>query len=96
MNKALANLNRIYTEVLAVPYFKDGKANGVKLLNVKPGALLEKLGLRRGDILVSINGTVLDIQSGFRMLSELRNETNFSLSIERRGVEQVMSYQITE
>lgn len=94
VDKALANLSRLYTDIRAVPYFKDGKANGFKLLNVKQGTLFEKLGLRRGDILKSINGNMLDIQSGLRLFNELKNETRFTLEVERRGAEQTFSYEI--
>lgn len=94
VDKALANLAKIYTDIRAVPYFKNGKADGFKLINVKPGSLFEKLGLRRGDILRSINGTTLDIQSGLQTFNTLKNESSFTLEIERRGVEQSFSYQI--
>lgn len=94
VDKALANISRLYTEIRAVPYFKDGKANGFKLLNVKAGSLFEKLGLRRGDILKSINGNMLDIQSGLKLFNELKNESNFTLEVERRGAEQAFKYDI--
>lgn len=96
VNKALANINRLYTEIRAVPYFKNGKANGFKLLNVKSGSLFDKLGLRRGDILKSINGRVLDIQSGLQTFNDLKNEAQFNLEIERRGVEQTYNYEIVD
>lgn len=94
VDKALSDLNMIYTEIRAVPYFKNGKADGFKLINVKAGSLFEKLGLKRGDVLKSINGTVLDIQSGLKTFNDLKNESNFTLEVERRGVEQTFSYQI--
>lgn len=94
VDKALANLSRLYTDIRAVPYFKNGKANGFKLINVRGGSLFEKLGLRRGDILKSINGTVLDIQSGMNTFNNLKNESSFTMEVERRGVEQAFNYQI--
>lgn len=94
VDKALSNLSRLYTDIRAVPYFKDGKANGFKLLNVKQGSLFEKLGLRRGDILKSINGTVLDIATGMQLFNNLKNETHFTMDVERRGAEQTFNYDI--
>lgn len=94
VNKALANLSKLYTDIRAVPYFKDGKAQGLKLLSVKRGSLFSKLGLRRGDILKSINGKVLDIQSGLQMFNELKNESEFTLELDRRGEEKKMKYEI--
>ena len=94
VDKALSDLNALYTDIRAVPYFKNGKADGFKLINVKAGSLFEKLGLKRGDVLKSINGTVLDIQSGLKTFNDLKNESAFTLEVERRGVEQTLSYQI--
>ena len=94
VEKALENLSLLYTEIRAVPYFKDGKANGFKLISVKQSSLFEKLGLKRGDILKSINGNVLDIQSGLKLFTELKNETSFILEVERRGTEQSFYYDI--
>lgn len=94
VDKALANLSKIYTDIRAVPYFKNGKADGFKLINVKGGSLFEKLGLRRGDILRSINGTTLDIQTGLQTFNTLKNEASFTLEVERRGLEQTFNYQI--
>lgn len=94
VDKALANLSKIYTDIRAVPYFKNGKADGFKLINVKGGSLFEKLGLRRGDILRSINGTTLDIQTGLQTFNTLKNEASFTLEVERRGLDQTFSYQI--
>lgn len=94
VDKALENLSLLYTEIRAVPYFKDGKADGFKLISVKKSSLFEKLGLKRGDILKSINGNVLDIQSGLKLFNELKNETSFILEVERRGTEQSFYYDI--
>lgn len=94
VDKAVANLSKLYTDIRAVPYFKDGKADGFKLLSVKAGSLFEKLGLRRGDILKSLNGNTLDIQSGMTLFNSLKSEASFQLEIERRGADKALSYDI--
>lgn len=94
VDKALENLPKLYTDIRAVPYFKDGKADGFKLINVKASSLFEKLGLRRGDILKSINNTTLDLQSGLQTFNNLKNESSFTLAVERRGADQTFNYQI--
>jgi type II secretion system protein C len=94
VDTALSDINKLYTDIRAVPYFKDGKASGFKLLSVKRGSLFDKLGLRRGDILKMINGTVLDIQSGMQTFNTLKSESNFELHLERRGTEQSFKYEI--
>ncbi len=94
IDKALENMSALYTDIRAVPYYDKGKPSGFKLLSVKRGSLFEKLGLRRYDILKSINGQVLDIQSGMNTFSTLKNETDFSLELERGGQPKTFKYQV--
>ncbi|MCP5464908.1 MAG: hypothetical protein H7A33_07785 [Deltaproteobacteria bacterium] len=94
IDRALANIAKLYTDIRAVPYFYQGKPNGFKLLSVKRGSLFQKLGLRRGDVLKAINGRALDIQSGMTIFNDLKSETKFELVLERRGEEKTFSYEI--
>lgn len=96
VEKALAEVEKLYTDIRAVPFFKEGKANGFKLLSVKRGSFFDKLGLRRGDILKTVNGTVLDIQSGLQTFNKLKNEANFELELERRDTSQTFKYEIVD
>lgn len=94
IDKALADISRLYTDIRAVPFFEEGRPSGFKLLSVKRGSLFEKLGMRRGDVLRSVNGKTLDIQSGLETFNSLKNESEFKLELQRRGEEKTFSYQI--
>lgn len=84
LDAALSNLDQLYTQIRVVPNFdKDGKADGMKILTVKPGSVFSKLGLRRGDVLHRINGQELDIKNGFQMFTQLREQKHFSVDLER-------------
>lgn len=96
VDEALAQIDKLYTDIRAVPYFKDGKANGFKLLSVKRGSFFDKLGFRRGDILSTVNGTLLDIQSGLQTFNKLKNESTFEVALERRGEQKTFNYEIIE
>lgn len=96
VNKALADLGRLATEALAFPYYIDGKPRGFKFKSVKRGSLFDKLQIRRGDIVKSINGQNLEMATGFQMLAGLKNESNFVLEMERRGEEKTFKYQIVD
>lgn len=89
------NLPVLLTQARVVPFWRDGKAEGFKFINIKAGSIFEKLGLRRGDVLKSINGQVPEMHKGFQMLSDLKDESAFTLELERRGVPQTFSYQKT-
>ncbi len=78
----------------AVPHFKDGNPNGLKLLSVRAGSLFSKLGLQRGDILQKINGMDLDIKKGLEIFNQLKSENNIVMVIERKGAPQTLEYEI--
>ncbi len=94
VQNALSNIERLYTEIRAVPNFAGGKVSGMKILSVKQGSLFDKLGLQRGDILQKINGLELDVKSGFDVFNQLKNESHLSVDVIRQGANQTFEYEI--
>ena len=94
IDAALANIDRLYTEIRAVPNFQDGKVQGMKILSIKPGSVFAKLGLKRGDVLARINGLELDIKTGFQIFGQLKDQKAFTLDLQRDGKNQTMEYEI--
>lgn len=94
IDDALSNLDRFYTEVRIVPNFKGGKVEGMKVLSVKPGSVISKLGIRRGDILAKINGQELDVKRGMELFNELKDQKNFTIELVRGGQSKTLEYEI--
>jgi len=94
IDSALTDLDKLYTQIRAVPHFKDGRPNGLKLLSVRGGSIFSKLGLKRGDILQKINGMDLDIKKGLEIFNQLKTESNITIEIERRGRSETLEYEI--
>lgn len=94
IDNAIANLDKLYTDIRAVPHFKDGRPDGLKLLSVKAGSIFSKLGLQRGDVLQKINGMDLDIKKGLEIFNQLKTESHIAMDVERRGSNQVLNYEI--
>ena len=95
LDQALANLPLLLTQARAVPYFQNGKSVGLRMFAIKQGSLFEKIGLKNGDILKSVNGNNLgDITQAVKIFEKLKEEKNLSLSLERDRNEQEMRYQI--
>ncbi len=70
-------------EVRAVPSIKEGKANGFKLYGFGPDSLLNTLGFKVGDTVVSVNGK--HIAEGDNMqavLDSIKNKTETSYPVE--------------
>lgn len=94
IDEALANMDRLYTEIRIVPNFRDGRPAGLKVLAIKPGSIFSKLGLKRGDILERINGLELDIKRGMDLFGQLRDQKNLRIDLVRRGKSQTLEYEI--
>lgn len=95
LDKSLENLPMLLTQARAVPYFKDGKSVGLRLFAVKPGSLFERIGLRNGDILKSINGNLMgDLSQAVKLFETLKQEKSISVSLERDRADKDVHYQI--
>ncbi len=76
----------MFRQIRLIPYVKNGRTEGFIFEWIKPGSLFYKAGLRKGDILVSINN--MSIRSGedaFRILQVLRNEPSLRVVVLRGG-----------
>src|SRR5688572_8031819 len=84
VDKAMENLNQLFTQVRAVPHFQDGKAAGFRLFAIRRDSIFEKLGLKNGDIVSRINGNELtDPARAMSLLQELRGEGNVNVEVNR-------------
>lgn len=85
MNAQLANMSQLLTQVRAVPNIgSGGQADGFKLFSIKKGSFFEQIGLKNRDIIKQINGVPLNsAEKGLELFQALRNETEFSVDLER-------------
>jgi type II secretion system protein C len=95
LDKGLESLPLLLTQARAVPYFKEGRAIGLRLFAIKSGSLYEKLGLKNGDILKSINGNSLgDISQAMKLFEQLKQERSINLVLEREKQDRDFKYTI--
>jgi general secretion pathway protein C len=94
LDGALNDTGRLFTQVRAMPVFKNGAIVAYKLFSIDPSSLFAKLGLQNGDQLRRING--YDLGSAERMLEllqKLRDAARVELDLERGGA--VVRKQVT-
>lgn len=95
LDKGLENLPLLLTQARAVPYFKDGRSIGLRLFAIKTGSLYEKIGLKNGDILKTINGNSLaDITQALKLFEQLKQERGINLVLEREKQDREFKYTI--
>ncbi len=91
----LADVNKLLTQIRIVPHFKDGKANGFKVFNIRPNSLFMKLGMVNGDIIKRVNG--LDItgpEQALQMYQQLKQESRITIDLERFSKNITLQYEV--
>ncbi|RUM30039.1 MAG: type II secretion system protein GspC [Aquifex sp.] len=86
---------KMFTQIRLVPYVRGGKTEGFIFEWVKPGSIFHRMGIRRGDILISINNmTITSGEDAFRILQMIRNEPNLKVVLIRRGKREEINVRI--
>jgi general secretion pathway protein C len=95
VDRMLADNEQLASAARIVPSIVDGKPAGFKLYAVRPGSWIDRLGVRNGDLLESVNGYELTTPAqALLAYMSLRNETRFAVRIVRRGLPQTLSFEI--
>ena len=69
-----------------VPYHREGKMIGFKLIGVKSGSLWEKSGLKSGDVITDVNGTSMSqADKGFAFYEALQQDQKIRLEFLQKG-----------
>jgi len=95
LEQTVANINEVFTQARAVPFFQDGKTVGFRVFAIKPGSVFEKIGLQNGDVIQRVNGVELtDPGKALSLFTELQNEGHVALDLERNKQVKKFSYEI--
>lgn len=96
IEEQLQDLNKLGTQARIIPHYKDGQANGFKLVGIRPGSLYSHIGIRSGDVIRGVNG--MEINSPTKALQafeKFKSESSVDLELTRRGQKKVIHYKIT-
>jgi general secretion pathway protein C len=95
LDQQLANLDQLITQARVIPNYSQGKVDGFKIFAIKPNSVFQRLGLRNGDIISSINGAPLDnAQKGIQLFQELRNLPKFEINLMRHKTARTQTYEV--
>lgn len=95
LQEAMANLPQLLSQARAVPYFRAGKSIGMRLFAIRRGSLYEKLGLKNGDILKTVNENSLsDPSQALKLFEDLKSERSINVIVERMGEDRELRYAI--
>jgi len=78
------DMNKLLTSMVIAPYYNGAVFVGFKFELIKADSLLSKIGLKRGDIIKSINGTeIKSVQQALDLFSTINNITAVNIDIIR-------------
>ncbi len=99
INQYMQNLPALLQQARAVPNMdpNTGAVNGFRLVDIQPGSVYEKLGLRRNDLIKAVNGeAVNDPAKAMQLYNSLKTDSNIAINIERNGRTETLNFSITE
>lgn len=96
-DKMLTNPQELVGLIRSRPVRENGQIKGYKLFPGRDRALFNRLGLRPGDVIVSVNGMDLsDPASGLALLGQLSSATEVNVVLERRGERQTVTLSLDQ
>jgi type II secretion system protein C len=73
----------------------DGEFDGYRLSAIRRNTLADKLGIRNGDVIHSVNGKPLNsVQAAMEAYQTINNENQFNFEVTRRGERTQLDYEI--
>lgn len=95
IQNALKNVNNIMRQARIRPHFKNGKPDGLTITRIRGNSIFRRLGLRSGDVIVGVDGKKIEtVDDALRFYNQLKNSSQASLEIKRRGRTQELNYRI--
>jgi general secretion pathway protein C len=99
INKLTSNLPELLQQARAIPRMgPGGQIECFNLADIQAGSIYERLGLKRGDCIKSVNGEKIDSPAkAMELYNALRNDSNaINLGIERTGKDENLNFSITQ
>lgn len=95
VDKTVSNLNEVLQQARAIPNFENGMPDGYKMLQIVPGSIYDKLGVKNGDVITGLNGDPInDPGKAFQLFNELRTASHLEITVKRSGRKMTMNYDI--
>lgn len=94
-DQIVADPSMLMRDARVVPAIHQGAPAGLKLYAIRPTSLAAALGLQNGDRIHAVGGeSIVTADKAVRALEGVRTESRFTVELERRGNEVVLTYEI--
>jgi general secretion pathway protein C len=94
--EAMGNFETLATQLRVTPHKgTDGKVDGFRVSAIRRNSLFDKLGLKNGDIIHTVNGQALTSAEGaMSTYQTLQSERAFTFEVTRRNQKQTLEYEV--
>jgi len=90
---SMRNIHNLLSQVRIRPYFRDGKADGLSVTNIKAGSFFAKLGLKNGDVVQGIDGKIIKSpEDVLEMYKKFKLGSQVALQIVRNNEQKIINY----
>lgn len=92
----MANISQVLTQARAIPHFENGVPVGLRLIQIVPGSLYDKAGIKNEDVLKAVDGEPVanDPTKGMELLTKLKTAKGLEITVNRGGRDVTISYDI--
>jgi general secretion pathway protein C len=95
LGEQMENLGQFMKESRLTPHFSGGQADGFMISSLPKNSLLERMGLRNGDILKGINGQRFSsMEEVLQIYQQLQSQPTLQLEIERGRRPETLTYEV--
>lgn len=96
VEEAMSDLNSLFKQARAVPYTtQEGVPQGFRLFSIKADSLIDRLGVKNGDIIQRVNGVEMsDPSTAFSLLQDLQGLSQVQVDVMRNHQPITLSYEI--
>jgi len=92
----LSDMQTLLQQARAVPEAgPDGTIRGFKIVEIQPGSIFDKIGIRLNDTILGVNGQpITSPQQAMDRFQELRSANEIKVNVDRGGTEKTLHYNI--
>lgn len=95
IEQSMTDMASLMTQVQIQPHMEDGVPAGLSLSSIKPNSIFRRMGLRNGDIITGVDGNeISSVDDALKLVDNLKNASNLSVQLKRRGREKNIEYSI--
>jgi general secretion pathway protein C len=98
VEEAARNPASIFSQARILPKYEDGQMVGVQVNSIKPGSMLEDIGLHNGDTISEFNGIQLESpEDSTEVMKELAGSSEFTVVVTGAdGQERTLTYELED